>query len=170
MPTNIEIKAKVRDTHDVSQRAERLSDAPVQVINQVDTFFATDRGRLKLRDLGGGRGQLIYYERPDAEGPKRSDYHIYETRDPDGLNAVLGTALGVRGVVRKVRHLYMVGQTRVHLDDVEGLGHFLELEVVLAPGQSESVGREIAENLLKALGVDHADLLEVAYIDLQERV
>lgn len=170
MPTNIEIKAKVRDTHDVSQRAERLSDAPVQVINQVDTFFATDRGRLKLRDLGEGRGQLIYYERPDAEGPKRSDYHIYETRDPDGLNAVLGTALGVRGVVRKVRHLYMVGQTRVHLDDVEGLGHFLELEVVLAPGQSESVGREIAENLLKALGVDHADLLEVAYIDLQERV
>jgi predicted adenylyl cyclase CyaB len=168
MPTNIEIKAKVRDIESLRSRAEHLSDAAVQTIPQVDTFFATEAGRLKLRELGQGYGQLIYYERPDIEGPKRSDYYVFETHEPISLKSVLSMALGVRGVVRKVRYLYMVGQTRVHLDEVEGLGHFLELEVMLAPAQTDQEGREIAEGLLNALGVEKADLLEGAYIDLQE--
>jgi predicted adenylyl cyclase CyaB len=169
MPTNLEIKAHARDFNAIRSRAELLSDTSMQVIPQVDTFFATKKGRLKLRELGPGRAQLIYYERPDQNGPKRSDYHIFETSDPVNLKATLSLALGARGVVRKTRYLFLIGQTRIHLDDVEGLGHFMELEVVLNSNQSVEDGQAIAEDLMLKLGVDKADLLEGAYMDLIEK-
>jgi predicted adenylyl cyclase CyaB len=137
------------------------------VIPQEDIFFNTPQGRLKLRLLAEDRGQLIYYARPDQEGPKRSDYHISHTADPANLKRVLELAYGIRGVVRKTRYLYLVGQTRIHLDDVEGLGQFMELEVVMEDGQSDVEGKSIAEGLMTRLGVETADLLEGAYLDLQ---
>jgi predicted adenylyl cyclase CyaB len=168
MPANIEIKAHVRDFAALRQRAEALSDLPVQVIPQEDTFFNVSEGRFKLRVLNPDRAQLIFYTRPDASGPKRSDYHLYETSDPGTLKTVLGLALGVRGVVRKTRYLYLAGQTRIHLDDVHGLGQFLELEVVLRPDQTDADGQSIAAGLMAKLGVEPADLLEGAYMDLLE--
>ena len=168
MPSNIEIKAYARNFEEIKAQAEALSDAPVEVIPQEDTFFNTQQGRLKLRILAEDRGQLIYYTRPDQEGPKRSDYHISHTADPANLKRVLELAYGVRGVVRKTRYLYLVGQTRVHLDDVEGLGQFMELEVVMREGQSDAQGQAIAEDLMTSLGVERTDLLEGAYMDLLE--
>lgn len=166
MPSNIEIKARVRNFDEMRQHAERLSDMPLQVVQQEDTFFNTEMGRLKLRILAPDRAQLIYYTRPDQEGPKRSDYHIYETADPENLKRVLELTYGIRGVVRKTRYLYIVGQTRIHLDDVEGLGQFMELEVVMQAGQSDAEGQAIAEGLMTGLGVERSDLLEGAYLDL----
>ena len=168
MPSNIEIKARVRDFSAMKDRAESLSDTPVQVIPQEDTFFNTPQGRLKLRVLAPDQGQLIFYTRPDQEGPKRSEYHISHTSDPENLRQVLALAYGIRGVVRKTRYLYLAGQTRIHLDDVEGLGQFMELEVVLREGQSDAGGRAIAEGLMADLGVESSDLLERAYMDLLE--
>jgi predicted adenylyl cyclase CyaB len=168
MPANIEIKARVRDIAALQRRAAALSDTPVQVIPQEDTFFNVPRGRLKLRLLGEDRAQLVFYERPDQGGPKRSNYHIFETQDPDNLKTTLALALGVRGVVRKTRRLYLAGQTRIHLDDVEGLGQFMELEVVLRPGQSDADGQAVARRLMQDLGVLPEDLLEGAYMDLLE--
>lgn len=170
MPANIEIKARVADFDRLRGRAEALSDGPVEVIPQADTFFRIEKGRLKLRELGPARAQLVYYERPNQDGPKRSDYHIYETRDFEDLKLTLTLALGVRGVVRKTRYLYLVGQTRVHLDDVERLGHFMELEVVMHPGQSDAEGQAIARDLMAKLGVEEEDLLEGAYMDLIENM
>jgi predicted adenylyl cyclase CyaB len=169
MPSNIEIKARARNFDKMRQRAEKLSDMPLQVIKQEDTFFNTEVGRLKLRILAAERAQLIYYTRPDQEGPKRSDYHIYETSDPENLKRVLELTYGIRGVVRKTRYLYIVGQTRVHLDNVEGLGQFMELEVVMQTGQSDAEGQVIAEGLMTSLGVEISDLLEGAYLDLLEQ-
>jgi len=169
MPSNIEIKARVRNFDEIRRRAEELSDTPVEVIPQEDTFFNTSKGRLKLRVLSPDKGQLIYYTRPDQEGPKRSDYHISLTSDPENLKHVLELAYGIRGVVRKTRYLYLVGQTRVHLDDVEGLGQFMELEVVMRDGQSDTEGQVIAEGLMMALGMERSDLLEGAYMDLLEK-
>jgi predicted adenylyl cyclase CyaB len=169
MPANIEIKARVRDMAGLRARAEALSDTPVQVIPQEDTFFHIPKGRLKLRRLQPDQAQLVFYERPDQDGPKRSNYHIYETSDPQGLLMTLTLALGVRGVVRKTRYLYLCGQTRIHLDDVEGLGQFMELEVVLREGQSDAEGQSIAEELMDRLGVQKEDLLEGAYMDLLEK-
>ena len=170
MPSNIEIKAHIRAFAEIRRRAEQLSDTPVEVISQVDTFFNTPQGRLKLRVLAADHAQLIYYNRPDQEGPKRSDYHVSRTSDPENLKRVLELAFGIRGVVRKTRYLYLVGQTRVHLDDVEGLGQFMELEVVMGEGQSDAEGNAIAEGLMTSLGVERSDLLEGAYMDLLENV
>ena len=169
MPTNIEIKARVRNFPELERRAEALSDSPLEVIPQEDTFFVTPKGRLKLRVLAPDRAQLVYYERPDQDGPKRSDYFIFNTNDPENLRAALSLALGIRGVVKKTRYLYMVGQTRVHLDDVEGLGQFMELEVVLRDDQSDDEGQAIANDLMKKLGIEPTDLIEGAYMDLLEK-
>ena len=168
MPSNIEIKARVSNFAEIRSRAEKLSDSPVQVIPQEDTFFYTPQGRLKLRIQSEGTGQLIYYTRPDQNGPKRSDYHISLTSDPENLKHLLELAYGIRGTVKKTRYLYLVGQTRVHLDDVEGLGQFMELEVVMRQGQNDSEGRAIAEDLMTSFGVQRSDLIDGAYMDLIE--
>ena len=168
MASNIEIKARVDDFDALKARAESLSDQPLEIIPQEDTFFNTEKGRLKLRVLAPDMGYLIYYERPDQDGPKRSDYHLAETHEPEKLKIALSLALGVRGAVRKTRFLYMVGQTRIHLDDVDGLGHFMELEVVMRTGQSDAEGQAIAEDLMRRLGVQEDALIEGAYMDLLE--
>ena len=168
MATNIEIKARVDDFDALKARAEALSDQPLRIISQEDTFFNTEKGRLKLRVLAPDLGQLIYYERPNQDGPKRSDYYLSETHDPANLKSTLSMALGVRGVVRKTRYLYMVGQTRIHVDNVEGLGHFMELEVVMREEQDDAEGQAIAEDLMRRLGVREDALIEGAYMDLIE--
>ncbi len=168
MPANIEIKAYARNFDEIRRRAETLSDTAVAVIPQEDIFFNTPQGRLKLRLLSTNQGQLIYYIRSDQEGPKRSDYHLSLTNDAENLKHVLELAYGIRGVIRKTRYLYLVGQTRVHLDHVEGLGQFMELEVVMQDGQSDAEGQAIAEGLMDRLGVERGDLLEGAYMDLLE--
>lgn len=168
MPSNIEIKAYVKNFDEIRRRAKALTDTPVQVIPQEDIFFNTPQGRLKLRILSTDQGQLIYYTRPDQEGPKRSDYHLSMTHDPDNLARVLELSYGIRGIVRKTRYLYLVGQTRIHLDQVDSLGQFMELEVVMHEGQSDAEGQAIAEDLMDRLGVERSDLLEGAYMDLLE--
>lgn len=168
MATNIEIKARVDDFETLKARAESLSDQPLTILPQEDTFFNTEKGRLKLRIQAPDHGYLIYYERPDQEGPKRSDYHLAGTHDPESLKKTLSLAYGIRGVVKKIRYLYMVGQTRIHLDEVEGLGHFMELEVVMREGQSDAEGQAIAEDLMRRLEVREDALIEGAYMDLLE--
>lgn len=168
MAANIEIKAKIEDFAGVKAIAQKLSDQPGRLIQQEDIFFRTGTGRLKLRILAPDWGELIYYEREDAAGPRQSTYYISTTTDPAALKMVLSIPLGVRGIVRKERWLYLVENTRIHLDQVEGLGSFLELEVVLGPDQTTKQGEAIALNLMAKFGIKETDLIEVAYIDLLE--
>jgi predicted adenylyl cyclase CyaB len=166
MPTNIEIKARLRDPTATRELAEKLSGAPGEIIEQHDTFFASVRGRLKLRQFSAARGELIFYDRADIAGTKQSDYLIVPTSGPEQLRAVLSAALGARQSVTKTRLLFLVGQTRVHLDSVTDLGWFIELEVVLRPGQSADEGHRIARELMSALDIREADLVQCAYADL----
>jgi adenylate cyclase class IV len=166
MPRNIEIKARIDSVEALLPQAQTLADDPLQVIEQDDTFFACSIGRLKLRDFGDGRGELIHYQRADTAGPKLSDYVRAETEDPAALREALARAQGVIGRVRKTRWLLLTDQTRIHLDRVEGLGDFLELEVVLREGQSEAEGEAIAGALLAQLGVAPSQRLAGAYLDL----
>jgi predicted adenylyl cyclase CyaB len=165
MPSNIEIKARVDDPAALLERVRRHSDAPAQQLQQDDTFFHCRAGRLKLRDFGDGTGELIAYRRADESGPKASQYRISPTQDPAGLRETLSDALGVLGRVRKSRQVIMVGRTRVHLDEVEGLGHYMELEVVLADDEPPELGVREAQSLMEALAIDSADLVEGAYLD-----
>jgi adenylate cyclase len=168
MPINIEIKARLRDLDDTLQRVAALEADGPYTIPQEDVFFNAPSGRLKLRILAPDRGELIYYERPDEEGPRSSNYAIFRTEDPTGLRVLLSAALGARGTVRKVRTLYLAGRTRIHLDAVEGLGDYLELEVVMAEGEPSEAGAAEAEALMAKLGITENDLVERAYIDLLE--
>jgi predicted adenylyl cyclase CyaB len=163
---NIEIKAVLRDRARAKAWAlERAGSGP-EVLEQEDIFFNCEGARLKLRILGPTRGELIRYERTDAAEVRLSRYEIARTEDPQVLREILTKALGVVGVVKKTRLLYLVGQTRVHLDCVEGLGDFLELEVVLRPDQSEEDGKAIAEGMLADLGLGRNDCLAEAYVDM----
>ncbi len=136
MARNIEIKARVASLAAVESLAAALSGKEPVAIAQDDTFFACPDGRLKLRAFSDGTGELIFYRRADDTGPKESFYVISPTSSPDTLRDALGLAYGVIGRVRKQRLLFMAGRTRIHLDRVEGLGEFLELEVVLRDGES----------------------------------
>jgi predicted adenylyl cyclase CyaB len=166
MPANVEIKAKVGNRARLKALVEALVRTPGQLIVQEDTFFAVPRGRLKLRKFSSNSAELIYYEREDSPGPRGSRYSISRTPEPDSLRTVLQMSLGVRGVVSKMRTLYLVGQTRIHLDEVEGLGSFVELEVVMQPNQHPADGVQIARELMAKLEIQDSELIEQAYIDL----
>lgn len=165
MKRNVEIKAATANLAAIDEKVATLADEGPTVLEQQDVFFHCPCGRLKLRRLPG-RAELIAYERPDAAGPKESRYVVHCTDDPDGLQNALSLALGIRGVVRKHRTLYLVGPTRVHLDRVEGLGDFVELEVVLAEGLDVDDGFVTARRLMAELGISEDQLVEKAYIDL----
>jgi predicted adenylyl cyclase CyaB len=169
MPSNIEIKAVLRDRTRVQTIAARLSDAEPELISQEDVFFPCEGARLKLRILGSDRGELIRYQRSNAAGARCSKYVIARTSDPLIMLEILTTTLGRIGTVKKIRTLYLIGQTRVHLDQVSGLGDFLELEVVLREEQSETQGKAVAEAMLSSLGIGEQELIGEAYIDLLAR-
>ncbi len=166
MPTNVEIKARVADPAALERALLALRPRGPEILVQEDVFFACPDGRLKLRMLRDGRAELIHYEREAAAGPRPSRYTVAPTSAPAALRSILAATLGELGVVRKVRRLFLVGQTRVHLDSVEGLGDFLELEVVLRDGQSADAGASIARDLMRCLGVVPESLVRDAYFDL----
>jgi len=166
MARNIEIKARIASVEAVLARATSIADGAPVVIDQDDTFFAVAHGRLKLRRFADGSAELIQYHRDDSADAKASDYVRVPVADADALAEALTRACGPRGRVRKRRLLLMAGQTRMHLDRVDGLGDFLELEVVLRDGQSDADGTAIAERLMTALAIAPEDRLAGAYLDL----
>lgn len=170
MASNIEIKARLLPKHAARLRAEALARSSLapEVLHQTDTFYKASFGRLKLRELEDGSAELIAYERPDRCGPTRSSYVCSPCADPKSLHEALTRSVGIHGVVEKRRQVIHIGQTRLHLDEVVGLGIFLELEVVLRENQSPKEGEAIALELMKAFGVESESLIDVAYIDLLE--
>ena len=170
MPENIEIKAIARDWQRLLSIAETLTGAAAALIEQADTFFAVPAGRLKLRQLSPSHGELIFYQRPDVPGPALSGYTITRTDCPRSLRDTLASALGVCGEVHKRRWLFLCekfgGHTRIHLDEVKGLGHYIELEVVLRQDQQPEDGERIAAELRNALDIRDEDLIDCAYVDL----
>lgn len=166
MARNVEIKARVSDLAAVEARAREIATAPPVDLVQDDTFFASAKGRLKLREFGDGRGELIYYLRPDDTGPKVSDFLISPTSAPEALRESLSRAVGVVGRVRKRRRLYLMDRTRIHLDEVEGLGSFVELEVMLRDDESPGGGEAVAREVMTRLGIAEEQLVQGAYVDL----
>jgi predicted adenylyl cyclase CyaB len=163
---NIEIKAHIASVDALIERVAELADQGPTEIHQDDTFFECRSGRLKLRAFGNGEGELIFYRRTDEHGPKESFYVRTPTASPDSLRETLTLAYGQAGRVRKRRTLFLTGRTRIHLDIVENLGHFLELEVVLNETESNAAGVREAEELMQRLGVKPSQLIDRAYVDL----
>jgi predicted adenylyl cyclase CyaB len=166
MARNVEIKARIESVDTLLPRVKAIADSGPTEILQDDTFFSCPNGRLKLRAFSKSAGELIFYQRPNVAGPKESFYVISPTASPDTLREALSLAYGASGRVRKHRTLFLAGRTRIHLDRVDDLGDFLELEVVLAEGESTETGMGIARELLATLGISPQQLIEGAYVDL----
>lgn len=161
---NLELKAKAPEPARVAAALQRLGARDEGVLVQRDTYFHVPHGRLKLREIEGSASLLIAYDRPEDQAQRFSRFRITEVADVPGLIAVLTQALGLRGVVAKRRHLYLWQDSRIHLDEVEGLGSFLEFEV-LSQGDTCSDWDRM-EALMTTFGLRDADAIQASYSDL----
>jgi predicted adenylyl cyclase CyaB len=166
MARNIEIKAQVSDLGALRVRVQRLTSSKPAQLLQRDTFYRVPTGRLKLREIDPSSAELIYYERPDQLGPKTSVYTRTPVEDPSSMHELLERLFEQTAVVAKRREVFWVGQTRVHLDTVEGLGSFVELEVVLVEEQTNAQGKAVAAELMAQLEIEQDQLIAGAYVDL----
>ena len=162
---NIEFKARCWDLQDIRGRLAKKGVALERRMRQVDTYFNVAEGRLKLREIDGGESQLVQYFRPDESAARQSDYMVVPVEQPEALKQALTRALGVSVVVEKVRELYLLEHTRVHLDAVKGLGTFVELETVIRE-QSVEAARGECKRIQKELEINADDLLSGSYADL----
>jgi predicted adenylyl cyclase CyaB len=164
---NLELKAIDGDPESSREICEGLGAEARGVLLQEDTYFDAPRGRLKLRRERGASAHLIAYERSDDFGQRESRYRIVEVEDPVELEAALAGALGIKAVVRKARQLFLYKGVRIHLDRVDDLGSFIELEGVAAPEDSDLARFEaLLSDLRHSLGIQDADLIGRSYCDL----
>lgn len=163
---NVEIKARCADHDAVRTLLDGMDSRLVGTDHQVDTYFRVPVGRLKLRE-GTIENSLIHYLRPDQSGPKTSDVLLYRVAPDPALKAVLERALGVLVVVDKRREIQFVDNVKIHLDTVDGLGTFLEIEAIDADGtRTEAELLAQCQAFMAAFGVSDADLVERSYSDL----
>lgn len=165
MATNIEIKARAADWAAQVKKGLALADR-TERLAQADTFFNCSNGRLKLREQRGGEDYLVFYRRAGLKGPKASVYTLVPVPDAAATRRSLTRLLGVTKKVYKKRLVCHADRARIHFDEVRGLGRFIELEVVLKPGERAAAGRREAAGLMKVLGIKKADLLAGAYADM----
>lgn len=161
---NLEYKARIDDPKPYLARIRALDGDLWGDLRQTDTYFAAPNGRLKLRETPGRQGELIFYHRDETAPDRASDYEIARTTEPVVLRDLLTAALDVRAVVRKRRTLLLLGTTRVHLDNVEGLGHFLEIEVPVS--EDDASARVRLDWLLAELGLTWQQCIRASYLDL----
>lgn len=162
---NVEIKAVDPDPARTLERALALGASDQGVLAQRDTYFAVPGGRLKLREQEPGEAELIAYERPDEASVRVSAYRLVPVAHAGELRAALEAAAGIRVVVAKQRRLLLWETVRIHLDEVEGLGSFVELEAVADVGSDLSRERELVAHVRAALGIEDAALREGSYAD-----
>jgi homotetrameric cytidine deaminase len=166
---NVELKARDSDPEMTAARCLAVGASDQGLLSQRDTYFVSRRGRLKLREQGGQHSELIAYRRPDGLQPTESTYVPAPVWTPDALTEALDAALGTAVVVAKRRRLFLWEGVRIHLDEVENLGSFVEFEAVLEPGSDEgaiTAAREKLTRLRAALQIDDDALVSVGYADL----
>lgn len=163
---NIEIKVRLRDRPRVERALRELGGRDAGIETQHDIFYRVASGRLKLRQSSRDGATLIQYERSDAARVRDSNYRLVAIPEPDGLRAALDSALGRLGEVHKQRHLWWIDNVRIHLDAVEGLGAFLELEAIVDAEHPDAACLERVEALLTRFGITAQDRAATAYVDL----
>jgi homotetrameric cytidine deaminase len=163
---NIEFKARDPQPERTLELALALGAEDRGEIAQTDTYFSRARGRLKLREQDPGETELIQYQRADSPGARESEYRRVPAADAHALRAALHAALGTLVVVEKRRRLLVHDDVRIHLDQVEGLGAFLELEAVAAPGSDLAAEHDKVSRLRAELDVAKTSLVPQSYSDL----
>ncbi len=166
MAKNLEFKVRYESLDALLPKLTDLKATYTETINQVDTYFQNPKGRLKLRETDeSDEGWLIYYERPNELESRYSIYQLCEIAEPTALKELLTAALGIKTIVKKQRSFWMFENTRIHLDIVEGLGEFVELETVFQ-GQSETEAVKEHQHVKTALNLNAAEPIAVSYSEL----
>ncbi len=163
MRLNLELKASIPSIDLARASARRCGAEFSGLLLQEDTYFRVPNGRLKLREIAGDRSELIFYERPNSSLERWSSYSRVPVAEPRGLKEQLASALGIRVVVRKKRELFLLDETRIHLDDVEDLGTYLEFEV---PVRDREEAASQMKFLREQFEVDEGSIFTGSYSDL----
>jgi homotetrameric cytidine deaminase len=163
---NVELKSRDPDPARTLELALALGANDEGEIVQRDTYFDGSRARVKLREQTPGDDELIAYRRPDDDEARVSEYLRVAVPGAEALREALDSAYGTRVVVAKRRRLLLWDDVRIHLDEVEGLGSYMELEA-LAPQESDlEPARQKVERLRRELQIDDANLVAGSYSDL----
>ncbi len=163
---NIELKARLSSLELARRTAQRVATDRLATQQQVDTYFVCASGRLKLREIDGKAAQLIWYSRPDHPQARSSEYYLLDVDEPALLKRMLAAGLGIRQVVTKRREIFLHRNVRIHLDEVNDLGSFLEFEAVLGPGHDADEGERLVAYLRREFQLSDADLLSGSYGDM----
>ena len=166
MGLNIEIKARYPDLDSAREKANEIRAKFDGSEQQTDTFFKVPKGRLKLRESSRFGSRLIPYLRPDTLEAKSSQYALLPADDPEALKNLLTGMFGTLLIVKKNRDVYFYENVRIHLDEVDGLGKFIEFEAVVAAEKNYDADRKKVDFLLSHFGITNDMLIAGAYADL----
>ena len=163
---NIEIKAKCKSPAFIRNYLQQNNALFKGIDEQTDTYFNVQHGRLKLRE-GNIENNLIFYERENQAGPKSSDFHLIKVDDAKAVKEVLKRSIGIKAEVKKKREIYYIDNVKFHIDEVPGLGSFVEIEAgnVLADLPKEKL-QEQCDFYMKEFGIKKEDLLAESYSDM----
>ena len=163
---NIEIKARINEAARIRNFLLENNAKFIGIDHQQDTYFNVKRGRLKLRE-GNIENSLIYYERADLDGPKNSHFQLLKVTNSKQLKDVLEKSIGIKVIVRKKREIYFIGNIKFHIDEVPGLGSFIEIEASnLNDDISEEALLEQCEFYMKKFEIKPEDMVSNSYSDL----
>lgn len=163
MPLNLELKARVESLGTIRETAQRAGAEERGTMRQTDTYFRVQHGRLKLREIEGKEAELISYERGEEEQARWSRYEKTPASDPSRLRTILCAAIGELVTVRKTREVFLLEGNRIHLDTVEGLGTFIEIEI---PAEDEEPVRIQMDRLRSLFGISGSDVFLHSYSDM----
>lgn len=170
---NIELKARLASIDEAREIAKSVATEHLGSRTQIDTYFCCGQGRLKLRESEGAEtpsaAQLVSYQRADVPDAKPSDYRLLDVAEPDALRQMLTESLGVECVVEKRRDVFMYQNVRIHLDEVTGLGTFLEFEAVLDGNMTDEQGQAQVAHLANTFRIADSDRLQGSYSDMVPR-
>jgi predicted adenylyl cyclase CyaB len=161
--TVIEIKARCEDHAAIRKILESQNARHIGKDHQIDTYFRVNKGRLKLRE-GHIENHLIFYDREDKRGPKRSSVQLFKTEPKSSLKFILTEALGILAVVEKQRDIYFIDDIKFHLDKVKGLGFFVEIESMGDKPESQLL--EECRHYLVLFKISENDLISGSYSDM----
>jgi predicted adenylyl cyclase CyaB len=164
---NIELKARYDDLSRARRLCQGIDARDAGLLVQTDTYFNVAKGRLKLREIEPKEAQLIWYSRSNHAQSRASEYVIVPVSDPTALKHILSLSLGVLTQIHKQRELLLWQNVRIHLDQVDGLGTFVEFEAVLSPIDDEASGHARIAELRKSLLIQEEDLIQGSYSDLK---
>lgn len=167
MAKNIEIKARTSKQEFIRQILHEHDANFIGTDHQIDHYYKVPHGRLKLR-LGSIEKSLIFYDRPNTLEAKESNYALFKRESLDDLHPVLSKALGQLVTVDKMREIYFIQNAKIHLDKIESLGEFVEIEIIdeVAKDEKFKTLLEQCDFYTKAFGIEPSDLIDRSYSDL----